>query len=179
MESYRPLKLALVTRRYPPLIGGAEKGLDYLSRALATEGAKVTVVTSQVPGLLLAEQENMPVEALNASQGMAPVIPGQLSIVRLPTSRLRFLGTCRYMWNLSRWFQHSPVDLAYVSMLKHDAYTVIGAGKRLGFPVVLRPEGAGATGDVTWQTWGNFGRTIGLRCRQADAFVAIFDVRRG
>ena len=84
MESYRPLKLALVTRRYPPLIGGAEKGLDYLSRALATEGAEVTVVTSQVPGLLLAEQENMPVEALNASQGTAPVIPGQLSIVRLP-----------------------------------------------------------------------------------------------
>ena len=77
------------------------------------------------------------------------------------------------MWNLSRWFQHSPVDLAYVSMLKHDAYTVIGAGKRLGFPVVLRPEGAGATGDVAWQSWGNFGRTIGLRCRQADAFVAI------
>ena len=34
-----------------------------------------------------------------------------------------------------------PVDLAYVSMLKHDAYVVVGAGERLGFPVVLRPEG--------------------------------------
>ena len=35
----RPLKLALVTRRYPPLIGGAEKVLSYLAVALAAEGA--------------------------------------------------------------------------------------------------------------------------------------------
>ena len=77
------------------------------------------------------------------------------------------------MRNLKRWFRENPIDLAYVSMLKHDAYAVIGAGRRLGFPVVLRPEGAGATGDVAWQSWGNFGRRIGLRCRWADAFVVI------
>ena len=51
-----------------------------------------------------------------------------------------------------------PVDLAYVSMLKHDAYVAVEAGRRQGFPVVLRPEGAGATGDLAWQAWGNFGR---------------------
>ena len=77
------------------------------------------------------------------------------------------------MSNLTRWFYENPVDLAYVSMLKHDAYSVIGAGERLGFPVVLRPEGAGATGDIAWQSWGNFGRTIGRRCRRASAFVSI------
>jgi glycosyltransferase involved in cell wall biosynthesis len=77
------------------------------------------------------------------------------------------------MRNLRRWFEANPVDLAYVSMLKHDAFVAIGAGRRLGFPVVLRPEGAGATGDIAWQSWGNFGRRIAWRCRQADAFVAI------
>ena len=46
----RPLKLALVTRRYPPLIGGAERVLSYLAQALAMEGAEVTVLTSQLPG---------------------------------------------------------------------------------------------------------------------------------
>jgi glycosyltransferase involved in cell wall biosynthesis len=65
------------------------------------------------------------------------------------------------------------VDLAYVSMLKHDAYVAVGTGRRLGFPVVLRPEGAGATGDLAWQGWGRFGRAIGRRCREADAVVAI------
>ena len=77
------------------------------------------------------------------------------------------------MRNLEQWFHENPVDLAYVSMLKHDAYSVIGASNRLGFPVVLRPEGAGATGDIAWQSWGNFGRIIGGRCRRAAAFVAI------
>lgn len=173
MEFPRPLKLALVTRRYPPLIGGAERILSYLARALAVEGAEVTVVTSQMPGLKLAAREEVPVESLRTADGKGPVIPGRLSVVRLETSRLRFWGTWRYMQNLQRWFQQNPVDLAYVSMLKHDAYILVGAGTRLGFRVVLRPEGAGATGDVAWQSSGNFGRRIGLRCRRADAFVAI------
>jgi len=172
MES-RPLKLALVTRRYPPLIGGAEKVLDYLARALAAEGAEVIVVTSRMPGLKLAARENVLVHAVNTGNGNRQVAPGRLSVVRLETSRLRFWGTWRYMRNLKRWFHQNPVDLAYVSMLKHDAYILVGAGKRLGFRVVLRPEGAGVTGDVMWQSWGNFGRTISLRCRRADAFVAI------
>ena len=38
---------------------------------------------------------------------------------------------------------------------------------------MLRPEGAGATGDVAWQGWGRFGRKIGRKCRRADAFIAI------
>ena len=58
-------------------------------------------------------------------------------------------------------------------MLKHDAYVAVDVGRRLGFPVVLRPEGAGATGDLAWQSWGSFGRRIGERTRQADAVVAI------
>ena len=58
-------------------------------------------------------------------------------------------------------------------MLKHDAYVAVRAGERFKFPVVLRPEGAGATGDVDWQSWGNFGRQIGRTCRRAAAFVAI------
>ena len=83
------------------------------------------------------------------------------------------------MRNLERWFDRNPVDVAYVSMLKHDAYVVTRAGRRKGFPVVLRPEGAGPTGDIAWQSWGNFGRVIGLACRRADAFVCISKLRRG
>ena len=51
----------------------------------------------------------------------------------------------------------------------------VTVGERLGFPVVLRPEGAGATGDLAWQSCGNFGRSIGLACRRANAFVSISD----
>ncbi len=161
------MKLALVTRRYPPLIGGAEKVLSYLAAALAAEGAEVTVLTSLATGLALPASEEVPIEASSAG------CRGRLTVERLATSRLRFWGTWLYMRNLARWFRRNPVDLAYVSMLKHDAYVAVEAGRRLGFPVVLRPEGAGATGDIAWQSWGNFGRKIGRRCREATAFVAI------
>ena len=97
-------------------------------------------------------------EGSSRTENGRQVSGGGLSVVRLRTSRLRFWGTWLYMRNLKRWFQENPIDLAYVSMLKHDAYVVVGAGKRRGFRVVLRPEGAGVTGDLAWQSWGNFGR---------------------
>ncbi|MGC8639127.1 MAG: glycosyltransferase family 4 protein [Isosphaeraceae bacterium] len=156
-----------MTRRYPPLIGGAERVLSYLAEALALEGAQVTVLTSRAPGAeTLPLREDMMISYESEEEG-------RLTIVRLATSRLRFLGTWLYMRNLKRWFAKHTIDLAYVSMLKHDAYVAVGAGQKWGFPVVLRPEGAGATGDLAWQSWGRFGREIGRRCRQADAFVAI------
>jgi glycosyltransferase involved in cell wall biosynthesis len=102
-----------------------------------------------------------------------PRADGRLTVVRLATSRLRFVGTWLYMRNLRSWLATHEFDLAYVSMLKHDAYVTVGEGARRGFPVVLRPEGAGATGDVAWQGWGRFGRTIAERCKNADAIVSI------
>jgi glycosyltransferase involved in cell wall biosynthesis len=161
-----PLKLALVSRRFPPLIGGAEKVLFYLAEGLAREGAEVSVLTSLAPGIETLPKHE---EWSNPGDGHG----GRLTMTRLKTSRLRFVGTLIHMSQLARWFARHRVDLAYVSMLKHDAYVAVKAGKRYGFPVVLRPEGAGATGDLAWQSWGNFGRLIGRTCLHADAFVAI------
>ncbi len=167
------MKLALVTRRYPPLIGGAEKVLSYLATALAAEGADVTVLTSEQPGMALPTREEFAIGTDRAAAKSVSDKRGSLTIERLPTWGLRFVGTWRYMKNLENWFRWNSVDLAYVSMLKHDAYATLRAAARFGFPVVLRPEGAGATGDIAWQSWGHFGRTIGRRCRYADAFVTI------
>ncbi len=100
-----PLKLALVTRRYPPLIGGAEKVLSYLAYALAAEGAEVTVVTSHAPGLELAAKEEQPFTSSINARFDTHDSPGRLTIVRLGTSNLRFLGTWRYMRNLRKWFE--------------------------------------------------------------------------
>jgi glycosyltransferase involved in cell wall biosynthesis len=161
------VKIALITRRYPPLIGGAEKVLSYLAPALAAEGAEVTVLTARPAGLDAPEVETY--EPTGAKGKAAR----RLTVVRLGTSRLRFVGTWLYMRNLRRWLATHPVDVAYVSMLKHDAYVAVGVGRRRGFPVVLRPEGAGATGDIAWQSWGRFGRRIGERCKTADAVVSI------
>ncbi len=154
------MKIALITRRYPPLIGGAEKVLSYLAPALSEEGAEVTVLTSRLDPSWPAEE-------------MVRTRRGSLVVRRLATSNLRFVGTWVYMRNLKKWLETNDVDVAYVSMLKHDAYAAIGVAEKRGFPVVLRPEGAGATGDMAWQKWGRFGRRIGERCRRRDAVVSI------
>ncbi len=171
----KPLKIALVTRRYPPLIGGAERVVSYLAEALALEGARVSLLTSRPtdPKQILPSHEMIDLASSSRKSKKDRDEVGSLEIVRLGTSRIRVVGTWLYMRNLERWFAHNPVDIAYVSMLKHDAYATLTAGERLGFPVVLRPEGAGATGDIAWQGWGNFGRKIGKKCRQATAFVSI------
>jgi glycosyltransferase involved in cell wall biosynthesis len=83
------------------------------------------------------------------------------------------------MNQLDQWLSARAFDLAYVSMLKHDAYVAVGVGKRRGFPVILRPEGAGATGDLAWQAWGRFGGRIGERCRAAAGVVSISPAIRG
>jgi glycosyltransferase involved in cell wall biosynthesis len=150
------VRIALVTRRYPPDIGGAEKMLSYLAHGLAAEGAELVVLT-----------------AAAAPSARSDDSSGGVRVVRLPTVRIRFIGTWMYMSSLRDWLSHNKFDIAYVSMLKHDAYIAVGVGQRRGIPVVLRPEGAGATGDIAWQSWGRFGRVIGKRCRQADAVVAI------
>ena len=164
------------------MIGGAERVLSYLGPAMARAGAEVTVLTSQ-PLLSRSKGTGSDRTRRCLSPLIEPIdgatVPGRCHVERLRTSRLRFAGTWLYMRELARWFASNRVDLAYVSMLKHDAYVVVGEGRRRGFPVVLRPEGAGLTGDLAWQSWGRFGRSIGRRCLQADAFVSISDAVRG
>ena len=168
------MKLALVTRRYPPLIGGAERVLSYLAPALAAAGAEVTVLTARPadlePAGTMLRTRSTPVPPAVEE---VPTPRGRLTVIRLASTRRRFLGTWLYMGRLRRWLGSRPIDLAYVSMLKHDAYVTLGVSRQRGFPVVLRPEGAGATGDLAWQSWGRFGRRIGRRCRTADAIVSI------
>ena len=89
------LKLALVSRHYPPLIGGAEKVLSYLASALVVEGAEVTVVTSRIPGLGLAAKEEQPIVSSIDAKLERRASPSYVTVERLETSKLRFLGTWR------------------------------------------------------------------------------------
>ena len=103
----RPLKLALVTRRYPPLIGGAEKVLSYLAEALAAEGSRCDGADLEDSGVG-ASRAGGRARLRPDAEGQGQVARGELTVVRLETSRLRFWGTWRYMRNLRRWFRREP-----------------------------------------------------------------------
>lgn len=148
-------RLVLVTRRFWPLVGGAERAMADLAAGLQARGCRVTLLTA-------LWEENWP-ERISLYG---------VPVVRLPQPPRRVLGTARYMLALHRWLrrQRAEYDMVYVSMLKHDAFAALAAAR--GKPVVLRAEGAGASGDVAWQRQAAVGRLIGRRCRSAAAVVA-------
>lgn len=153
----KPPRLVMISRRFWPLIGGAESAVANLAQAFKKLGADCTVLTAQwEPG--------WPRE----------IVHHGIRVIRIPQPAWRFYGTWRYQRGLAAWLtgHRAEYDLAYVSMLKHSAYATLGVARRLRFPVVLRPEGAGLTGDCFWQLEANFGRRIKERCLTADAFFA-------
>ncbi|HVX15320.1 MAG TPA: glycosyltransferase family 4 protein [Pirellulales bacterium] len=150
-------RVVLVTRRFWPLVGGAELLAARLASGLQARGASTTILTARWQCDWPAEIEHHGVR-----------------VVRLANPRTRVWGTWRYMQALARWLrQHrSQFDLVYVSMLKHDAYAALSTARHERTPVVLRAEGAGLTGDCHWQLEANCGLRIKRRCQRAEAFVA-------
>jgi glycosyltransferase involved in cell wall biosynthesis len=149
-------RVVLITRRFWPLVGGAERMMARLAIGLAARGCAVTVLTARW-------EEDWPAE----------IHYGGVPVVRLVNPSQRGWGTLRYMLALGSWLRHhaNDYDLIYVSMLKHDAHTAVGTVEPRA-PVVLRAEGAGATGDCQWQREARFGRCMQRRCRRASCLVA-------
>jgi glycosyltransferase involved in cell wall biosynthesis len=151
------LRVALVTRRFWPLMGGAESLVANLAAELKSRGADPLVVTAQW-------DRSWPCRlALR-----------EVPVVRLPQPTPRAWGTLRYMLALGRWLRRhrQQLDAVYVSMLKHDAYVALRSLRGTDLPVVLRVEGGGPTGDCHWQQTAAFGARIKRRCLTADAIVA-------
>jgi len=159
-DELRPLDLTLISRRFPPQIGGAEKVMRNYADAFAALGDSVTVLCSADP-------------AVGIEPSTESASNGNPAVVRLPYSGIRLVGTAFYMRSLRKWLDRNRPGLIYVSMLKHDAYVATRWGRAAGVPVVLRPEGAGATGDMAWQRNDRFGPWIGGETLKADAFVAL------
>lgn len=152
------MNILIVTQRFRPLIGGAESVLEQFAVECVRQGHAVTVLAAQY-------QPDWPkTEAISG-----------VRLVRLPLPPTRWLGTARYMAALRSWLRRSGHEFAvcYVSMLKHAAAVAVGARNRCGFPVILRPEGAGPTGDIHWQRRALGRSVIAARCRNADAIVAL------
>lgn len=150
-------RLVFITRRFWPLVGGAEMAMANLASAMQEGGHQVTILTA-------SWNPDWPREFLHRG----------VRVVRLPQPNQRFFGTWKYLRGIADWLKRhrDRFELAYVSMLKHDAYAAIGAGRKGKFPVVVRAEGGGKSGDVSWQSGDRFGGWIARRCHRANAIVA-------
>lgn len=151
------LRIAMVTRRFWPLVGGAEMVMANLAQEMRRHAADVRIVTARW-------YKTWPER----------IVHREIPILRLPNPQLRGWGTLRYMMSLGKYLQQhqSELDAVYVSMLKHSAYMAVERLKNTSTPIILRAEGGGETGDCHWQAEANFGLRIRAVCQQADAIVA-------
>jgi glycosyltransferase involved in cell wall biosynthesis len=149
-------RLAIVTRRFWPLVGGPETMMARLAVELTARGCSTTVVTARW-------QPHWPAE----------IRYHDVPVVRLsPPPEGRWAMLC-YLRSLARWLrgQAGQLDLAYVSMLRQEAYTAVRASRGL-VPVALRAEHAGLLGDCLWQLDARCGWRIKSACLKAAAFIA-------
>ncbi len=151
------LRIALITQRFWPLVGGAEKAMERLAVALHELGCRPRIVTAHW-------EHRWPREIAHR----------EIPVARLPHPFGQRWGAVRYMLTLGRWLRahRDEIDVLYVSRLRNDAYASLAALGGSPIPVVLRAEGVGETGDLHWQHQATFGQRIGRRCWTADAIVA-------
>ncbi len=153
------LRLVLVTRRYWPLVGGAETAVANLACGLRRLGARPMILTGRYDA-------QWPVDLAHR----------EIPVHRVPVSQFRW-GMLRYLIAVSRWLQKNrpDIDIVCVSRLEHEAHTVIGALADSGVPVVVRAEADESFHDPRS---GRAGRAAGRRlrrCRQAQAVIATTD----
>ena len=137
----KALRIVIITRRFWPLVGGAERVMSNLASYFRSMGHDVHLLTAKW-------ESHWPTNFLHRD----------FNVTRLPHPSLKGWGTIRYMHALNRWLRNhrDQIDAVVVSMLKHDAYAAISALSSTNIPIILRAEGAGKTGDCHWHSVGRF-----------------------
>ncbi|MEX0865984.1 MAG: glycosyltransferase family 4 protein, partial [Pirellulales bacterium] len=146
-----------ITRRFWPLVGGAETQAALLAAEFQRRGCPTTILTARW-------QNSWPEQIEHHGT----------RVVRLAHPAMPYLGTWRYMTALSQWLarHRGEYDAIFVSRLKHDAYVALDRTVVGDVPVILRVETGGSSGECAWHAKALFGRRIARRCRTADAVVA-------
>ena len=154
------LRVALVVRKFWPIVDGTQRLVSNLAHGLQRLGHAPTILTAQW-------EKHWPRE----------FIYRDVQVIRFPNWMQTGWGTLRYMSTLSRWLRGNSkqFDAVYVTGLKYDAYTVVGMLRKGPIPVTLSAVETGPDGDCAWHEQARFGWRIRRRCQLADAMVTLSD----
>src|SRR4051812_28035054 len=115
-------RIAVITPRFWPLIGGGPAHLGRLAEEWASAGHEVTVVTPRWKG-------SWPMQ----------MALGDVKIARLPGSPRGGWSTLRWMYQLPRWLQQEDhhIDALIIAGLRHEAYVALGTAANASPPMVV------------------------------------------
>lgn len=146
-------RVAVVTRRFWPLVGQAEIAAADLAVALRDDGHQPIVLTAQWHKSWPRQfhYENIPV-------------------VRIVQPSLRVWGDWRYMRGVTHWLRDNQrnLDVVLIYGMRFDAVAAVGALGKSSTPVVLLAQ----SDDPNWLAGARLGGLIRRSCRRADAIVA-------
>ncbi|MFH0965750.1 MAG: glycosyltransferase [Planctomycetota bacterium] len=153
-----PRRVLVVARQFVPLVGGTERQAWRLAASLASRGARVTVLTTQ----------------LDPRSPVHETVAG-VECVRVRVPRVRFLGTALWTLRLSLEVvrRSRETDVIHVFWAKESALAALLAGRLMGLPVVVRPAGGGHFGEAGCARRSPLKRLVLALLRNADAFVAL------
>jgi glycosyltransferase involved in cell wall biosynthesis len=146
-----PLRLAIVTPHFWPLVGDRQTHLLRLAESLILLGHQPVVVTPQW-------KRSWPEK----------MVIGHVPIVRLRGSGRGGWNTLRWMYSLGTWLSDQSLDGVIVDGLRHEAYTTLGIARRQPLNVAL----IAGDGDLAWQNNVTLGSRIAARCHEARAVIA-------
>ena len=125
-QPQNPLSIFFVSRYFYPFVGGLEKRVHSLARALAARGIRVTIVTSQISTDFPPEQ----------------ILEG-VSIHRLASPRVKVVGACVFIAQLARFLFHkrSQYQAVHAFQVGHSSAAAVLLGRLLRKPVFLSLSG--------------------------------------
>jgi glycosyltransferase involved in cell wall biosynthesis len=146
-----PLRLAIVTPRFWPLVGDRPTHLLRLAESLTAIGHQPIVVTPQW-------KRSWPQEMLI----------GSVPLVRLRGSGRGGWSTLRWVYSLGTWLRDQKLDGVIADGLRHEAYVALGAARRRQFAIAV----IAGDHDLAWQKSATLGSRIAARCYEARAVIA-------
>ena len=151
-----PIKVAMISQGYFPVVGGAERQLASLAPLLLSKGIDVTIYTKRTQNLPSFEYiEGVPVN--------------RLTIMGSRAAR-SFSFTAGTLMRLKR----SPPDLIHAHDFLSPSTTALLAKKLFRIPVLVKVVRGGDLGDVQWLLRRAFGRRrLKFLCDNVDKFICI------
>ncbi len=152
------LSVFFVSRYFYPFVGGLEKRVHRLARALCARGIRVTIITSRISSDFPPEQ----------------ILDG-VSIYRLASPRIKVFGACVFIAQLMRFLfqRRTQYQALHTFQVGHSSAAAVLLGRLLKKPVFLHLSGGGRGGDVGRHIKTPWGLIFLALCRFASIIVVL------
>lgn len=150
------IRVAMLTQRYHPFIGGAEQQIASLAPLLRERGVEVTVITRHFAGL----------EKFELIQGTP--------VYRVPVPGPKPMASMAFTLSALLLLRRLRPDVIHAHELLSPTTTAVAAKRLMGFPVVAKVLRGGELGDIAKLNRKAFGQgRIRNFQKHVDAFIMI------